>query len=47
MIQKALAKQNSITIEEYFESLFSFISLAGLYVALYVVISFFYSSLLI
>jgi len=41
MIQKALAKPNSITIAEYWESLFSFISLAGLYVALYVVISFF------
>ena len=41
MIQKALAKPNSITIDEYWESLFSFISLAGLYVALYVVISFF------
>ena len=41
MIQKALAKPNSITISEYWESLFSFISLAGLYVALYVVISFF------
>jgi peptide/bleomycin uptake transporter len=41
MIQKALAKPNSITINEYWESLFSFISLAGLYVALYVVVSFF------
>ncbi|MDC0531531.1 putative transporter [Alphaproteobacteria bacterium] len=41
MIQKALAKPNSITISEYWESLFSFVSLAGLYVALYVVISFF------
>ena len=41
MIQKALSKPNSITIEEYWESLFSFISLAGLYVAVYVVISFF------
>ena len=41
MIQKALAKPNAITIEEYWESLFSFISLAGLYVAVYVVISFF------
>ncbi|MDB0048826.1 putative transporter [Alphaproteobacteria bacterium] len=41
MIQKALAKPNSITINEYWESLFSFMSLAGLYVALYVVISFF------
>jgi peptide/bleomycin uptake transporter len=41
MIQKALAKPNAITISEYWESLFSFISLAGLYVAVYVVISFF------
>ena len=41
MIQKALAKPNAITINEYWESLFSFISLAGLYVAVYVVISFF------
>ena len=41
MIQKALAKSNAITISEYWESLFSFISLAGLYVAVYVIISFF------
>ena len=41
MIQKALAKPNAITIGEYWESLFSFISLAGLYVAVYVIISFF------
>jgi len=41
MIQKALSKPNSITIEEYWESLFSFISLAGLYVTVYVIISFF------
>ena len=41
MIQKALAKPNSITINEYWDSLFSFISLAGLYVAVYVIISFF------
>ena len=41
MIQKALAKPNAITIGEYWESLFSFISLAGLYVVVYVVISFF------
>ena len=40
MIQKALSKPNSITIEEYWESLFSFISLAGLYVSVYVIISF-------
>ena len=41
MIQKALSKPNSITIEEYWESLFSFISLAGLYVTVYVIISYF------
>ena len=41
MIQKALAKPNAITMSEYWESLFSFISLAGLYVAVYVIISFF------
>ena len=41
MIQKALSKPNSITIEEYWESLFSIISLAGLYVSVYVIISFF------
>ena len=43
MIQKALAKPNAITLSEYWESLFSFISLAGLYVAVYVIISFFTS----
>ena len=41
MIQKALATPNAVTIEEYFASLLSFITLAGVYVALYVVISFF------
>ena len=41
MIQKALATPNAITIEEYFESLFSFFTLAGIYVGLYVVISYF------
>ncbi len=41
MIQKALAKPNSITIQEYWESLFSFISLAGLYVSVYVIMIFF------
>jgi len=41
MIQKALATPNAVTIEEYFASLLSFITLAGIYVALYVVISFF------
>jgi len=41
MVQKALATPNAVSIEEYFTSLFSFITLAGIYVALYVVISFF------
>ena len=41
MIQKALAKPNAITIEEYWVNLASFITLAGIYIALYVVISFF------
>ena len=40
MIQKALAKPNSITIEEYWTNLASFITLAGIYVAVYVVVSF-------
>ena len=41
MIQKALAKPNAVSIEEYFASLFSFITLAGMYIAVYVAISFF------
>ena len=41
MIQKALATPNAITIEEYFQSLLSFITLAGIYVGLYVLISYF------
>ena len=41
MIQKALGAPNSITIDEYWDSLFSFISLAGMYVGLYVIISYF------
>ena len=41
MIQKALGAPNSITISEYWASLFSFITLAGIYVAVFVVISFF------
>ena len=41
MIQKALATPNAVTIEEYFASLLSFITLAGMYIALYVAISFF------
>ena len=41
MIQKALAAPNAITISEYWASLGSFITLAGMYIALYVAISFF------
>jgi peptide/bleomycin uptake transporter len=41
MIQKALATPNAVTLEEYFASLLSFITLAGMYIALYVAISFF------
>ena len=33
MIQKALSKPNAITIEEYWSSLASFITLAGMYIA--------------
>ncbi|MDC0601314.1 putative transporter [Candidatus Pelagibacter sp.] len=46
MIQKALATPNAITIEEYLATLVSFISLAGVYIALYVVIIFFTSHFL-
>ena len=41
MIQKALATPNAITLEEYWASLFSFIYLAGIYVAIAVAVSFF------
>jgi len=41
MIQKALAEPNVVTIEEYFAGLWSFISLALIYVAIAVVVSFF------
>ena len=43
MIQKALATPNAITIEEYWATLVSFITLAGVYIALYVLIVFFTS----
>ena len=43
MIQKALATPNAITIEEYWASLFSFVYLAGIYVAIAVVVSYFTS----
>ncbi len=41
MIQKALGEPNAISISEYWASLFSFITLAGIYVALAVAVSFF------
>ncbi len=41
MIQKALSAPNSITIEEYWSSLLSFISLAGMYITVYVIVSYF------
>ena len=41
MIQKALASPNAITINEYWESLISFVTLAGTYVAVAVLVSFF------
>ena len=43
MIQKALGAPNSITIEEYWASLLSFIILAAMYVGVAVVVSFFTS----
>ncbi len=46
MIQKALSEPNAITIQEYFAALLSFITLAGIYVAVYVVIKFFTSHFL-
>ena len=41
IIKKALAEPNAVSIEEYFASLFSFITLAAMYIAVYVAISFF------
>ena len=46
MIQTALATPNAITMAEYFGSLFSFITLAGIYVGIYVVVAFFTSHFL-
>ena len=43
MIQKALAEPNAITIDEYWASLLSFITLAALYVGVAVIVSFFTS----
>jgi peptide/bleomycin uptake transporter len=41
MIQKALAEPNSITIEEYWGELISFITLAAIYVGIAVLVSYF------
>ena len=41
MIQKALAEPNSITIEEYWDGLLSFIILAAVYVGIAVIVSYF------
>ena len=41
MIQKALTTPNSITMGEYWASLLSFITLAGMYISLYVLEKFF------
>ena len=43
MIQKALGAPNAITIDEYWASLFSFITLAAMYVGVAVVVSYFTS----
>ena len=43
MIQKALGEPNAITIEEYWASLFSFITLAAMYVGVAVIVSYFTS----
>jgi len=43
MIQKALGEPNAITIEDYWSSLLSFITLAAIYVGVAVVVSFFTS----
>ena len=40
MIQEALSAPNAITIEEYWASLLSFITLAGMYVAVAVLVSY-------
>ena len=41
MIQKAFGAPNSITIDEYWASLLSFITLAAMYVGVAVIVSFF------
>ncbi len=46
MIQKALAAPNAVTLNEYFDSLISFLLLAGVYVAVAVLVSYFTSHFL-
>ena len=46
MIQKALAAPNAVTLNEYFDSLISFLLLAGIYVAVAVLVSYFTSHFL-
>ena len=46
MIQKALSKPNSITIQEYWSSLLSFTTLAAMYVGVAVIVSYFTSHFL-
>ena len=46
MIQKALAAPNTVTLDEYFDSLISFLLLAGVYVAVAVLVSYFTSHFL-
>ena len=46
MIQKALATPNAITLNEYWDSLLSFLTLAGVYVTVAVLVSYFTSHFL-
>ena len=46
MIQKALAAPDTVTLDEYFDSLISFLLLAGVYVAVAVLVSYFTSHFL-
>ncbi|MEC8727778.1 MAG: SbmA/BacA-like family transporter, partial [Pseudomonadota bacterium] len=46
MIQKALGTPNAITMQEYWGSLLSFITLAGIYVMVAVLVSYFTSHFL-
>ena len=46
MIQKALATPNAVTLNEYWDSLLSFLTLAGVYVTVAVLVSYFTSHFL-